>query len=287
MTKSLVKNYYRIVKPGIIYANVLTAVAGFLLGAKGHLYPGLFFAMLFGTSFIIASACVFNNVIDLNIDAKMERTKNRPLVTNAILVRQALVYASLLLLLGISILTFTNLLTVLIGLIGFVDYVFFYTYSKRKTSLATLIGSISGATPIVAGYTTVTNHFDIGALLLFLILTFWQMPHFYAIAIYRLKDYQAANIPVLPAVKGMLTTKIQMVLYGLAFLIAASLLTFLGFTGYLYLIGMLLTGTIWLGMSLRGFWLKDSTKWARGVFFFSLVTILILSVLLSVNTYAF
>lgn len=287
MLKSSIKSYYRITKPGIIYANVLTAIAGFFLAARGHLYPELFFAMLFGTSFTIASACIFNNVIDLKIDAKMERTKNRPLVTKSISVKYALIYASLLGILGIGLLTFTNMLTVLIGLIGFIDYVFLYTYSKRITPIATLIGSISGAAPIVAGYTAVTNHFDLGALLLFLIMTFWQMPHFYAIAIYRLKDYQAANIPVLPSVKGIFATKIHIVLYGVAFLVAACLLTFFGYTGYLYLIGVFLTGAIWLGISLRGFWLKDSTAWARRVFFFSLITVLLLSVLLSINAYVF
>ncbi|MDE2589744.1 MAG: heme o synthase, partial [Patescibacteria group bacterium] len=199
-----IKTYYLLTKPGIIYGNTITTVAGFLLASQGKIYFGLFMATLFGVSFVIASACVINNYLDRKIDKKMARTQKRALVTHAISPSHALVFATILGILGfLDLVVFTNGITFMIGLIGYIDYIVLYGLSKRKSIYGTLVGSISGATPIAAGYTAVTNRFDIAALLLFLIMVFWQMPHFYAIAIYRLKDYVAAGIPVLPAKKSM------------------------------------------------------------------------------------
>ena len=204
----MIKTYYLLTKPGIIYGNSINTAGGFLLAAKGVIDPLLFLAALIGTAFVIGSACVFNNYIDREIDEKMARTKKRALVTGDIPVKNALIFGTLLGILGFLILfSYTNLLTGVIGVIGVVMYVVVYGYFKRRTVHGTLIGSISGAIPPVAGYTAVTNLIDTGAILLFLILVFWQMPHFYAIAVYRIEDYKKAGIPVLSVVKGIPTTK--------------------------------------------------------------------------------
>src|SRR6185295_5640661 len=135
--------------------------------------------------------------------------------------------------------------------------------------------------PLTAGYTAVSGQFNREALLLFIVMTAWQMPHFYSIAIYRLKDYKVAKIPVLPAVKGIRTTKVHIAAYIVAFMVAASLMTLWGYTGYIYLIAMTIVGLLWLKKSVEGFSAKDDNKWARGLFGFSLIVLMTLSVALA------
>lgn len=283
--QSIIKTYYQLTKPGIIYGNALAAIAGFFLATKHDFNLTLFLGMLFGTSFIIASACVFNNYIDRNIDAKMARTKKRALVQGVVSGRNALIYATTLGIVGFLLLfIFTNLLTVAVGCIGIFFYVVLYGIWKRRSPLGTLIGSIPGAIPPVAGYLAVTNHLDTGALLLFLVLAFWQMPHFYAIGIYRLKDYAEAGLPILPVKNGIQITKIHILLYMLGFAITAILLSLLHYTGIVYLIGMVVICSMWIFLALQGFRTTDTNRWARKVFFFSLITLLMMCLLLSFNS---
>jgi protoheme IX farnesyltransferase len=170
---------------------------------------------------------------------------------------------------------------VLIGLIGIIDYVILYAYFKRTSVHGTLVGTISGATPPVAGYCAVSGRFDLGALLLFLVLVFWQMAHFYAIAMFRAKDYKAAGIPVLPVVKGMRATKIQIVAYIVAFILATLLLPVYGFTGYIYSVVVVSIGLLWLRVAIIGFNAKDDIVWARKVFKYSLIALLVFSIMVS------
>lgn len=277
----MLKTYYNLTKPGIIYGNVLTAIAGFLLAAHTDIDVWLLLATVAGAWLVIASGCIINNYFDRDIDIVMKRTHKRALVTGAVSVRNALVLAVVLGVLGFSILLYyVNTLTALIGLIGLVDYAFIYTYAKRKTVYATEIGAISGATAIAAGYTAVTGQFDTAALLLFLIMVFFQMPHFYAIAIYRRKEYKKARIPVLPLVKGVKVTKIRILIYMLAFTLAASLLSVYGYTGYIYRVAILLLCAGWIRLGVQGFRATDDDKWARSVFFYSLWVILGISILI-------
>jgi protoheme IX farnesyltransferase len=281
----VIKSYYYLTKPGIIYSNVLTAVGGFFLAAKGTISFPLLLGLVFGLGLVIASACVFNNYFDREIDAQMTRTKKRALVLKKIHTKHALLYGTILGILGFAILLlYTNFLTTFIGFVGFIFYIFIYTFGKRQTVHGTLIGSISGAVPPVAGYCAVTNHFDFAALLLFLILVIWQMPHFYAIAIFRKEDYAAASIPVLPIKKGIFQAKIQMLLYIIAFIITCGLLTVFHYTGFVYLIVMVTVGLMWLGLAFRGFTTKDDKLWAKKMFFFSITIILIFSLLLILSS---
>lgn len=281
----VLKTYYRLTKPGIIYSNTIAAAAGFFLAAKGHINLLLLLTLLLGTSGIIASACVYNNYMDRGIDKKMKRTQKRALVTGEVSGRSALIFATVLGVIGFGILgLFTNILTVIVGLIGFVDYIFFYGFGKRKSVHGTLIGSISGAMPPVAGYTAVTGRLDMAVLLLFIIWVCWQMVHFYAIAVYRENDYASAGIPVLPVKKGITVTKIQMLIYTILFMVTTVLLTVYKFTGIVYLVGIGVLGLVWLFYAIKGFWVKDSITWARKMFFYSLISMLAMCVLLSVGS---
>lgn len=250
-------------KPGIIFGNSITCAAGFALAAKNHGSLLLFIETLLGLGCIIASACVFNNYIDRDTDKKMIRTQNRPLAKGTISTQKALVFAVLLGLLGTTVLAvFTNTLTCIVALTGFIIYVLLYGFYKYLTVYGTLIGSIAGAIPPVVGYTAVTNHLDTAAFLLFLIITLWQMPHFYAIAMYRIDDYTAASIPVLPIKEGFYTTKIHMMFYVIAFTIASAQLTLFGYTGYIYLTLISLLGFSWCYICYQGFNSTNSAAWS-------------------------
>lgn len=270
----IVINYYLLTKPGIILGNLLTVAAGFLLASKGNVDSWLFIATLLGLSFIIASACVCNNYIDRYLDKKMERTKKRALVTGLISERNAIVFAIILGVIGNTILfLYTNILTVGIADTGFFVYVILYSMWKSRTIYGTAIGSIAGAIPPVVGYCAVSNNFDPGALILFSTLVLWQMPHFFAIALYNLEDYRAADIPVLPVRKGIFRTKIHMVLYIAAFIPVAILLTFFNYTGYVYLIITTIIGLAWLILCMAGFKTDNNTYWGKQMFVLSLILI--------------
>lgn len=282
--KKMLREYYQLTKPGIIYGNVINATAGFLLASPHYVDWWLLVAVLLGSSLVIASGCVFNNYIDRKVDAKMTRTKHRALVEGRISTVSALIYATALGLIGFTLLAvYTNWLVVLIGLVGFVDYVVVYGIAKRYTEHSTLIGSISGATPILAGYCAASGHLDIGAWLAFLILIIWQMPHFYGIAMYRRDDYKKAGLPILSVARGMRATKIQTLVYIAAFTVATSLLTVFHYTGYIYLTIMLIVGLSWLVRGLRLYNIGNDAKWGRKMFLYSLLVIMVTSVMLSVG----
>ena len=280
------KQYLQVTKPGIIFGNLISVIGGFLLASKGSIDYPLFVATLLGVSLVVASGCVFNNYIDRDIDRIMERTKNRPLVKGLIDPKVSLIYATVLGIAGmLLLLVAANALAMLLAVIGFIVYVGVYSlYMKRKSVYGTLIGSLSGAAPPVIGYCAVTNEFDTGALILLLIFSLWQMPHSYAIAIFRFKDYKAANIPVLPVIKGISVAKTHIFLYILAFMVATLMLAISGYAGYQYLIVGAAVSLWWLGMAISGFKTEnDDRVWARKLFIFSIVAITSLSVMMSVD----
>ena len=279
------KHFIQITKPGIIFGNVLSVAGGFFLASKGDIDFVVFLAAVIGTSLVVASGCVFNNCIDRDIDQRMERTRNRVLVQGLVSMKLALLYATVLGAAGVGLLyTYANPLAALLGVIGFVVYVGFYSlYFKRKSVHGTLIGSLSGAMPPVIGYCAVTNSFDFAALTLLVMFSLWQMPHSYAIAIFRFNDYSAAKIPVLPVARGILVTKRHILLYILAFLVATLMLTVGGYAGLNYLAVAAGMGMYWLYMAWKGYKAADDTVWARKLFVFSIFTITALSVMMSVD----
>lgn len=271
-------NYYLLTKPGIILGNLITVAAGFLLASKGIINPYLFLETLLGLAFIMASACVFNNFIDRNVDKKMKRTKNRALATGQISSQKAIFFAIVLSIIGSLILYYyTNLLTLFVAAIGFFVYVVLYSLWKCRTVYGTAIGSIAGAVPPVVGYCAVSNNFDMGAFILFSMLVLWQMPHFFSIALFHFDDYTAAEIPVLPIKKGILRTKIHMTLYIFAFILAAVMLTLFNYTGYVYLFVTIGIGLAWLALCMQGFKREDNARWGRTMFRVSLILIIAIS----------
>lgn len=222
--------------------------------------------------------------MDRYYDQKMARTKNRALACGSVPMSIALLLAFGLLLLGSLLLFYkTNTLCLSSALFGFVMYVCVYTPLKVRTHYGTLLGSIAGAIPPVVGYTAASAQLDKPALLLFLLIALWQMPHFYAIAIYRLDEYANAQIPVLPCIKGMDTTRRQMILYTLAFGLCSLLLYLYAPLGEVYLAVALLCSFIWLYIAVKGSKAADEKKWAKSMFRFSLVIIMTFSAVISLR----
>jgi protoheme IX farnesyltransferase len=243
-------------------------------------------AMLAGLACIIAAACVSNNYIDKNIDKKMTRTKNRALVSGLVSKQNVLIFATALGLAGVLLLGFfTNILTLVLAILGYFFYVVIYGIYKRRSVHGTLVGSLSGAIPPVVGYCAVSNTLNGAALILFLILIAWQMPHFYAIAMYRSKDYAAASIPVLPVVKGIAATKLQISLYIVIFTLVALSLSVFGYAGGLYASVAMLLGLTWFLLAITGYSTRDDNRWARTLFFFSLIVITLLCFTISIESF--
>ena len=281
----MLKQYLELTKPERTLANVITGGAGFLLASRWHVSFGLLLATLVGMSLVEASACALNNYIDRNLDAKMPRTKKRALVKRTLPPRNVLVLAIVLGLLGFAALwLYVNRLVVILGAVAYFDYIVLYGYSKRHSVHGTIIGTVSGAMPITAGYCAVTGRIDMGAVLLFLAMTFWQMPHFFAIAIFRMQDYAAGGIPILPLKKGVYRTKVQILLYTVAFILSAAALSFFGYTGFWFAAIIALVGGIWMWRGVYGFRNADDTVWARNMFFFSLKALMVFSFLVAIGS---
>lgn len=278
--------YYSLTKPGVTYGNAITAVAGFLLASGQQVDIVRLVAFSVGITFVIASACAINNYLDQDIDRIMARTKTRALVQGNIPGYHAVILSAVLGILGAGLIyVFTNPLTLLVSALGWLVYVVFYgMLSKRMSIHGTLVGSISGAAPILAGWTAVTDSIGIGGALLFAVLFLWQMPEFYSIAVYRRNEYAKAKVPVMSVIKGVKSTKREILIYTLLFVIASLLLTLYGVTGYVYFIVMLLLGGYWVWLGIKGQSAPNDDAWARKMFRFSLIILLTFSFLISIES---
>lgn len=270
-----------VTKPGIILGNLITVLGGFFLASHGVVDVPRLLSVLVGISLVIASGCAFNNYIDRDIDTLMERTQTRVMVLGLLPKNLLLLYASVLGIFGFIVLAGINMLTLILAVIGFVFYVLIYSlWAKRNTEHGTLIGSVSGAMPLAVGYCAVSNQFDAGAMTLILISMLWQMPHSYAIGVFRAKDYRSASIPILSVTRDLYTVKAHSMAYVIAFTIACLLLYALGYAGNIYLVTMMILCAIWLKMSWQYFHAEDNQQWAKKLFFFSIIIISVFSLLI-------
>lgn len=268
------------IKTGIIKSNLIPMFAGATLALYTYemtlmeKLPEIIFAFI-GTAFVIGGAGALNNYYDRDIDSIMERTKERPTVTGEIQPKTVLWLSIIMCLVGIGFLALTTPLAALLGFLGIFFYVVPYTmWSKRRTVYNTEIGSISGAMPPLIGWAAIYPDITHPAILgLFVVLVIWQMPHFYAIAIRKHDDYKAANVPMLPVVKGVKRTYYQTNVY-LIILVATSFL-FGSLSLGLMLVSLILS-IIWIILSLSGYRQMDSEKWAKSMFIYSLIYMTIL-----------
>lgn len=281
------RSFLQLVKPGITISNSMTAAAGFSLASSqfGFSLSG-FVGTVAGIALVIGSACVVNNMLDRNIDAHMKRTKGREIAAGKISLPVAAGYAAALGIIGFGLLyTLTNWPTVLLGALACVWYVAVYGWAKRTTVLSTIIGGVCGALPPMAGYVAVTGVIDVTAWMLFALLMVWQLPHFYAIAMFRADDYREAGLPVWSVKYGMDDTKRQIYFWIIVFFALAPLLSATGSTGWVYFVTMLAVGSYWIWQAGRNFDIEDGVKWARRQFGVSLLVLLIMSAAIALGGY--
>ena len=232
--KSLYKDFLEITKARLAVSVVFSSVAGYLLGFDSQSsFSWLTLVLLsVGGYCMVGASNAFNQVIEKDLDALMDRTKNRPVPSGRMSSNNALTVAIFLTLIGLTLLYYINPKTAMFGAISIFIYTSIYTPLKTVTPLAVFVGAFPGAIPFMLGWVASTNHFGIEAGTLFLIQFFWQFPHFWAIGWFLFDDYKKAGFFMLPNGKKDKSTSLQVILYSL-WTIVASLLPSFGFTGQL------------------------------------------------------
>ncbi len=238
------RDYYLLTKPRVVQLLVFTAVVGMFLATPGLVsWDVLIFGSL-GIGLAAASGAAINHVLDQHIDAKMTRTRTRPLPTGRVNERDALVFALVLGVTGLTTLVLlVNPLTALLTFISLIGYAVVYTvFLKRATPQNIVIGGAAGAAPPMLGWAAVTNEVSGYSLLLFLIIFTWTPPHFWALAIARKDDYETAGVPMLPVTHGVELTKSFILSYTILLIIVSVLPYLTGMSGMFYLLGAVLLG---------------------------------------------
>lgn len=280
--RQMFSDYFNLMKPRITLLVLVTTAASFWLAAKSELSLFLLIATLLGTGLASAAASVFNCVLDREIDARMERTRNRPLAAGRLSLWAAMILGGALSSASLVILAlFANLLAAGLALFAIFFYSVIYTWwLKRASPLCTAIGGIAGAIPPLIGWAAATGRIDAPALALFAILCLWQPPHFWALALNRVEEYRAAQLPILPVVHGPHKTRRQSLLYALA-LLPVSLWLFypLSVVGWGYALGASALGLGFIHLSWRNF-VQPSVESSKKLFFYSLVHLALLFLLI-------
>lgn len=279
---AIARDLVSLTKPRITLIVLLTAAPGMQLGSQaGHTHiPGMLWLWtLLGLALIVGSANTLNMWWERDVDGKMTRTKNRPLPAGRLSPNVALVFGLLLAVVSLPILFLgVNPMTGLLGAIALVSYVLLYTPMKRHSIRALWVGAIPGAIPPLLGWTAVTGRIDMAGIALFSILFIWQIPHFLAISIFRADDYARAGLKVVPVELGDRATNSMMVRYTVA-LVALTVWPYaIGVGSRSYLAVALALGALFLGLAGKSFSVAPEKRigWARRVFGFSIVYIVVL-----------
>lgn len=280
------RDYFELTKPRVVALIVLTSIVGSLL-ASPRLpdFATLVFANL-GIALAAASAAAINHALDRGIDARMSRTRSRPLPTGRLSFNEALGFALILAALSMLLLVGkVNLLTASLTFASLIGYAVVYTlWLKRATSQNIVIGGAAGAAPPLLGWAAVTGHIAVNALVLCLIIFIWTPPHFWALAIARREEYAKVDIPMLPVTHGVPYTQKAVLYYTLALMLASSLPYLIGMSGYLYMAVALVLDArfLWHAIQLQR---SPSDAIAMRMFHFSVSYLLWLFVALLVDHY--
>ena len=290
-----ISKYKELIKFNITILVLVTSYIGYYLGLRSQdlfmiEYESWYnlFLLLIGTFLSSSGAGVMNQYIERNYDSKMERTKNRPIPNNDISIHKALFLGILLCFFGpLFLCYFINVLTGVISFSTIFIYLFIYTPSKRYTSLNTIIGSVPGALPPVGGWAAATGNISNESLMLFGVLFCWQMPHFLSLAIIYKKDYSRGGFKMLPSV----TENVNYVTFQILFFTMALLYTSIGIysmniTSYVYAIGALVLGIIFLFYS-SSILFDYSSKKIRKIFIFSIIYLPVLLIMILIDSYFF
>lgn len=272
--RGFVSDLKYLTKGFVLIANILPILSGFWLAlyfndASFMAYIDEFICMALGSTLVMAGALMLNNWYEVDLDRKMIRTQNRPTVTGNFSLQAVLIGGIASSAIGFLILFFTTFETVVFAFIGWFTYVVLYTFwTKRRYTLNTVVGSVSGAVTPLMGWAVVSSTYDIIPITLFLILFIWQVPHTFAIAMRRHDEYKAAGVPMLPVVYGFDMTKRQNAIYIACLLPIPILLVSLG-TAFVVMMSVL--NIAWIIIAVRGMFKKDDVKYANTMFYYSLL----------------
>jgi len=279
----MIKNLIELTKIRIGFLVLTTTIIGFYLGSEGNFSSSLLLYTIIGTLCSSTGGSIINNVIEVESDKKMDRTKDRVLPTKKISVQFALFLGLLFVVLGIFTLYLkVNTLTAILSALTIILYLFVYTPLKRVSWINTSIGAIPGAIPPLGGWTAATNSLDWGGIALFLILFFWQHPHFYAIAFIYKDDYDKAGLKMLSGLNnGVKKTALHIFLHALVLIPISTLPFFFEVSGRIYFVGAYLLSNVYMLCCLP-FILEQSRENASlifktSIYYFPLLFFLILA----------
>ena len=242
------KDFFALCKPRVNALIVFTAVIGMFLSTPGMVPLNVLISAILGIGFVSGAAAAFNCLIEEKIDARMARTRGRPLPMGKVSQQETIFFASILGGLGLFILLyFVNFLTMWLTALTFFAYAVIYTiFLKPATPMNIVIGGASGAMPPVLGWAAVNNYLSPEAWILFLIIFCWTPPHFWALALYRRVEYAKVGIPMLPVTHGEKFTLLHIVLYTIILVIVTMMPFSIGMTGLIYLFFATILNAIFL-----------------------------------------
>lgn len=247
------RDFYELTKPKVVMLIVFTAIVGMVLAVPG--WPGIQPMVIgsLGVGLAASSAAVINHVLDARIDLQMSRTHNRPVAQGRLSDVQALTFAFILCALSMLLLWFViNPLTALLTFASLIGYAVIYTvFLKRATPQNIVIGGAAGAAPPVLGWTAVTGEIHVDAIVLFLIIFMWTPPHFWALAIAKLEDYERVGIPMLPVTHGEEFTRQHILIYTVLLVLVTTVPYLTGMSGLIYLVTALILGGRFLYWAIR------------------------------------
>jgi len=277
----LLKSYYLLCKPNVVYMMLICALVGMLLAEESVSSISRIVIALIGIAFCSGSAASINQVIDRKADASMTRTDQRPIPQGELSAVHASTFALVIGLTGALILYFfINTLTMILTLASLIGYAFIYTvYLKRATPQNIVIGGLAGAAPPLLGWASISNTVDPYALLLVLIIFVWTPPHFWALAIYRKDEYAKESIPMLPVTHGVAFTKLQIVLYTIILFIVSVLPYIVLMSGWIYLFSAITLSSLFMYYSIKLYYCDDNA-FAMKTFNFSIYYIFLIFVAL-------
>lgn len=278
--------FFPLCKPRVTALIVFTAMIGMFLATPNMVPLGLLFAATLGIGMASGAAAAFNCLIEQKIDAKMARTRGRPLPTGQVTSAQTVIFATLLGGAGLLILYFlVNPLTMWLTFATFLGYAVIYTiFLKPATPLNIVIGGASGAMPPILGWAAVNNVVSPESLILFLIIFAWTPPHFWALALYRRAEYAKVGMPMLPVTHGEEFTRLHILLYTIILFAVALMPYGHGMSGLIYLASALILNIVFMGYAIK-LYKKYSDQLARSMFRYSILYLSLLFAALLVDHY--
>jgi protoheme IX farnesyltransferase len=282
----LCRGFFELCKPRVVALIVFTAMVGMALATPGLVPLAPFIFGTLGIALAAASAAALNHVLDRRIDARMTRTRHRPLPTGILSESQAVTFALILALASMAVLwLLVNPLTAVLTFFSLIGYAVIYTvWLKRATPQNIVIGGAAGAAPPVLGWAAITGEVHAYALILFLIIFAWTPPHFWALAIYRRREYAGVGLPMLPVTHGVEFTRWQILFYTIMLILVTLLPYLTGMSGLVYMAGAGVLNLGFLGYAVA-LLISRNERLAMDLFSYSVLYLMALFAILLIDHY--